>query len=81
MEDVQPVLADEAIDESLQHDHHDPNEVASTMANELPVLTALAASNAATEPAQQQRYAPQICVRSSGHQSSECAGSRSLYLH
>lgn len=61
MEDVPPVLADEAIDESLQHDHHDPDQVASTMTNELPVLTALAASNATTE---QQRYAPLIVARS-----------------
>lgn len=56
MEEMQPVLADEPIDDTLQSDLDAEGSAAPASSDELPVMTALAASNAATDGSQQ-RYA------------------------
>jgi hypothetical protein len=56
MEEMQSVLADEPIDDTLQSDLDAEGSAAPANNDELPVMTALAASNAATDGSQQ-RYA------------------------
>lgn len=56
MEEMQPVLADEPIDDTLQSDLDAEGSAAPASNDELPVMTALAASNVATDGSQH-RYA------------------------